>query len=47
LKNNNITAGLMVVGSGAIDTAHTYFKINKDTHPEDYKIIDDWIKNIE
>jgi hypothetical protein len=47
LKNNNITVGHMFVGIGVIDTVHTNFKINKDTHPEDYKIVDDWIKNIE
>ena len=45
IADYNVTVGHMFVGSGVMDTSHTNFKINKNTHPEDYKIVDDWIKH--
>jgi hypothetical protein len=45
IADYNVT-GVMVFGGGFMDTKTTDFKINKDTHPEDYKIVDDWIKHL-
>ena len=38
--------GYFIMGTGIIDSSEPYCTICKEKHPEDYKIVSDWIKNV-
>lgn len=42
---DNHISGLLVFGIGSVDSNYSNINICIKEHPEDYKIISDWIKN--
>lgn len=44
---NNRIYGTMILGSGNMDVEDESFEVSAEEHPTDYKMVEEWIKNLE
>ena len=44
---NNRIYGTMILGSGNMDVEDESFEVSAEQHPTDYKIVEEWIKNLD